>query len=121
MPLPESRQTASHPSRTKWDRLFTSQLRTFDRSGIVAVMAAIIYLSPDEQMPDRGDDEPWLIVEASDDGRFFGSGGAWKPNGEWVGYGSLPENDDTFANALAAAEQWAAKYSVPTIWVQTTA
>jgi len=83
-------------------------------------MAAIIYLPPDEQMPDCGDDEPWLIIEASDDGRFFGSGAAWKPNGEWVGYCSLPGNDSSLADALGAAERWAAKYSVPTIWVQAT-
>ena len=83
-------------------------------------MAAIIYLSLGEQMPDHGGDEPWLIVEASDDGRFFGTGAAWKSSGEWVGYGSLPENDSTLAEALAAAERWAAKYGVPTIWVQTT-
>ncbi len=83
-------------------------------------MAAIIYLSPGEQMPDRADDEPWLIVEASDDGRFFGTGAAWKPSGEWVGYGSLAENDGMLSDALAAAQRWAGKYSVPTIWVQTT-
>lgn len=83
-------------------------------------MAAIFYLSPGEQMPDHGDDEPWLIVEASHDGRFFGTGAARKPSGELVGYGSLPENDNALADALAAAERWAAKYSVPTIWVQAT-
>lgn len=90
-------------------------LRTFDRRGIVPVMAAIIYLSPGEQMPDRGIDEPWLIVEASDGGRFFGTGAAWKPSGEWIGYGSLPENDGALADGLAAAQHWAAKYGVPTI------
>ncbi|TCP67939.1 hypothetical protein [Sphingomonas sp. PP-CE-1G-424] len=73
-------------------------------------MTKIIYLSPGEQMPDRGDDEPWLIVEASDDGRFFGTGAAWNPSGEWVGYGSLPKNDGAFADAVAAAERWAAEY-----------
>ncbi len=83
-------------------------------------MAAIIYLSPGELMPDHGDNEPWLIIDASNDGQYFGSGGAWKPNGEWVGYGSLPEDDRTLADALAAAKRWAAKYGVPTIWVQTT-
>jgi hypothetical protein len=83
-------------------------------------MAAIIYLSPGEQMPDCGDDKPWLTVEVSDDGRFFGTGAAWKPSGEWVGYRSLPEDDGALADALAAAERWAAKYGVPTIWVQTT-
>ncbi|TCP65811.1 hypothetical protein C8J43_10813 [Sphingomonas sp. PP-CE-1G-424] len=97
----------------------TAQLWTFDRRGIVRVMTKIIYLSPGEQMPDRGDDEPWLIVEASDDGRFFGTGAAWNPSGEWVGYGSLPENDGAFADAVAAAERWAAEYNVPAIWVQT--
>jgi hypothetical protein len=30
----------------------------------------IIYLAANEAMPEHGDDEPWLIVEASDDGRF---------------------------------------------------
>ena len=83
-------------------------------------MAAIIYLSPGEQMPSRGEDEPWLIVEASEDGRFFGSGAACNRSGEWVGYGSLPENDGALADALAAAKRWADRYSVPVIWVQTT-
>jgi hypothetical protein len=82
-------------------------------------MAKIIYLSPSEQMPDHGDEEPWLIVEASDDGRFYGTGAAWKPSGEWVAYSSLPENDGALADAVAAAERWAAKYRVPAIWVQT--
>lgn len=83
-------------------------------------MSEIIYLSPDEQMPDVGDDQPWLIVEASSDGQFFGSGGSWKANGEWVGYGSLVEDDVSLEKALAAAQQWATKYGVPTIWVQVT-
>lgn len=83
-------------------------------------MTAIIYLSPGEQIPERGENEPWLTVEASDDGRFFGTGSGWKPSGEWVGYGSLAENDISLAAALAAAEQWAAKHGVHTIWVQTT-
>ena len=83
-------------------------------------MVAIIYLLPGEQMPDRGNDEPWVIVEASNDGRFLGSGAAWKPNGEWVGYGSLAENDSALDDAVAAAERWAAKYGVTTIWVQST-
>ncbi len=82
-------------------------------------MVAIIYLLPGEQMPNHRGGEPWLIVEASDDGRFFGTGAAWKPGGEWVGYSSLPENDFALADALAAAERWAAEYGVPTIWVQT--
>jgi hypothetical protein len=83
-------------------------------------MAELIYLSPGAHMPELGDDEPWLIVEASDNGRFFGSGAAWKPSGEWVGYRSLSEDDGSLADALAAAERWAAQYGVNTIWVQTT-
>jgi len=81
-------------------------------------MADVIYLSPVEEMPDQGGDRCWLTIEASDDGRFFGSGGSFKANGEWVGYGSLAENDGCLETALAAAQQWAAKYYVPIIWVQ---
>ncbi|USQ96523.1 hypothetical protein [Caulobacter sp. RL271] len=81
-------------------------------------MAEVIYLSSDEQMPDLGDDHRWLTVEASGDGRFFGTGGSWKADGEWVGYGSLAEDDISLENALAAAQAWAEKYQVPTIWVQ---
>jgi len=83
-------------------------------------MAEVIYLTPHEQMPDLGDDHRWLIVEASDDGRFFGSGASWKASGEWVGYGSLVEDDVSLEKALAAAQCWAEKYEVPTIWVQLT-
>ena len=81
-------------------------------------MAIVVHLSPDEEMPHQGDDQRWLTIEASDDGRFFGSGGSFKANGEWVGYGSLAENDGSLEVALAAAQQWAGKYDVPTIWVQ---
>jgi hypothetical protein len=81
-------------------------------------MAEVIYLAAGEEMPDQGDDRPWLIVEASDDGRFFGTGASWKPSGEWVGYRSLAEDDVSLEAALTAAHEWAAHYSVPTIWVQ---
>ena len=81
-------------------------------------MADVIDLSHDEEMPDYGDDQRWLTIKASDDGRFFGSGGSFKANGEWVGYGSLTEDDLSLESALAAAQQWAEKYDVPTIWVQ---
>lgn len=91
-----------------------------DRHGIVSVVTAIIYLSPSEQMPEHGEDDSWLIVEASDDDRFFGTGVASRPSGEWLLYCSLPEDDSTLADALTAAERWAADHSVPTIWVQTT-
>lgn len=69
-------------------------------------------------MPDVGDEGRWLFIE-TDDGRFFGTGGSWKQSGEWVGYGSLSENDASLDTALAAAQEWAAKYDVPTIWVQS--
>jgi hypothetical protein len=81
-------------------------------------MAEVVYLPPDAQVPDLGDDQRWLIVEASNGGRFFGTGASWKANGEWVGYGSLAENDVSLEAALAAAQAWAEKYEVPTIWVQ---
>lgn len=47
-------------------------------------MAEVVYLTPGEQMPDLGDDERWLTIDASDDGRFFGTGGSWKPSGEAI-------------------------------------
>ncbi len=81
-------------------------------------MVDIVYLQPDENMPDVGDNGRWLTVEASDDGRFFGSGGSWKSSGEWVGYLSLAEDDFSLEVALAAAKEWAEKYEVPIIWVQ---
>lgn len=71
-------------------------------------------------MPHVVDDQPWLTVEASNDGRFFGTGGSWKADGEWVGYGSLVEDDVALETALAAAQEWATKCRVPTIWVQVT-
>ena len=80
-------------------------------------MAQVVYLAPAEPIPDLGDCGRWLIVEAVD-GNFHGSGGSWKPTGEWVGYGSLAKNDVSLEVALAAAEEWAVKYDVPTIWVQ---
>lgn len=78
----------------------------------------VIYLAPGEQMPDGGDQVPWLTIEATTDGLFYGSGASWKADGEWVGYCSLPEDDGSLASALVAAKVWARKYRVPTIWVQ---
>lgn len=68
-------------------------------------------------MSDVGDEGRWLLIEASD-GKFLGSGKSWKPSGKWVGYGSLSENDVSLDNALATAQERAAKYEAPTIWVQ---
>jgi hypothetical protein len=66
-------------------------------------MIETVYLPPDEQMPEVADDQAWLIIEASDDGRFFGSGWGRKPSGEGVFYASLPENDISLEAALKAA------------------
>jgi hypothetical protein len=81
-------------------------------------MAAVVYLDPGENMPDLGDEQPWLHIHPSGDGRFFGSGGSWKETGEWVGYRSLLEDDVSRETALKAAQEWAAEYNVPTIWVE---
>ena len=82
-------------------------------------MAEIVHLPPEEDKP-AGADQPWLIIEASHDGKFFGSGQSWRANGEWVGYLSLVEDDVSLETALAAAQDWATKHAVPTIWVQLT-
>ncbi|QWC57157.1 hypothetical protein F7D01_08715 [Erythrobacter sp. 3-20A1M] len=83
-------------------------------------MVEYIYLKPDEQMPEMADEDAWLVVEASDDDRFFGSGYGFKASGEGVFYASLPKSDLSLESALDAAKQWAAKYQVPRIWVQAT-
>ena len=63
------------------------------------------------------DEVRWLIVEAYD-GKFYGSGGSRKATGEWVGYRSLVEDNISPDAALVAAEAWAIKHDVPTVWVQ---
>lgn len=81
-------------------------------------MAEIVYLRPDQTMPDLGDDQRWITIEATRDGLFYGTGGSFKMTGEWVGYCSLPEDDVSIELALEAAIVWAQKYAVPTIWIQ---
>jgi hypothetical protein len=83
-------------------------------------MAELIYLKPGERMPEPPDDEPWLTVEASHDGRFFGSGYGLSPSGEGVFYVSSAESDLNLETATAAARDWASERGVPRIWVQTT-
>jgi hypothetical protein len=51
-------------------------------------MVEYIYLQPDEQMPEMADEDAWLPIEASDNGRFFGSGYGLKASGEGVFYAS---------------------------------
>jgi len=82
-------------------------------------MVELVYLSPGEQLPERADDEPWIMVEASDDGRFFGTGCGRNSSGESVFYVSLSENDTSLEAAIAAATQWAVERGVSRIWVQT--
>ena len=79
-------------------------------------MANIIYLDCDSPRPDSPDDEPWLIIDEHN-GKYFGSGGAWNRTGEWVGYGSLQEDDVSLERALEAAQKWADRFDVPTILV----
>jgi hypothetical protein len=93
------------------------RIRRYVQSDFVA---EIIYLHPGHQMPDVDDDEHWLLVEGSEDGRFFGSGWALNESGDGVFYVSLPESDVTLELALEAAKQWATKYHVPRIWVRAS-
>jgi hypothetical protein len=81
-------------------------------------MVGYIYLQADEQMPEMADEDAWLLIEASDDGRYFGTGYGFKASGEGVFYASRPENDTTLNGALAAAKEWAESRGVPSIWVQ---
>lgn len=81
-------------------------------------MATIVHLSPGEEMPNEGEDKPWLLIHHSGDGRYFGSGASWRETGEWVGYRSLPEDDVSLEAAIDAAQQWADRYGVTTIWIE---
>lgn len=83
-------------------------------------MIEIVYLAPDEQLPQFNDDEPWLFIEASDDGRFFGTGEGRNVAGENVVYASSPANDGSIDRAINAAKRWAAHRGVKRIWIQTT-
>ncbi|MGC1469503.1 MAG: hypothetical protein WA793_08985 [Sphingorhabdus sp.] len=81
-------------------------------------MAEVIYLAEGEDHPAFAEDERWITIDASNDGKFYGTGASWKSSGEWVGYCSLCEDDASLEKALAAAQQWAAKYKVNKIWAQ---
>jgi hypothetical protein len=80
-------------------------------------MVEIVRLNVDADPPLLADDQPWLYVEQSDEGLFYGTGSSWKASGEWVGYRSLAENDVDLDCAIKAACEWADRYNVPTIWV----
>ncbi|MCC2981117.1 hypothetical protein [Sphingomonas sp. IC4-52] len=71
-------------------------------------------------MPPFPDGEPWLLVEASDDGRFFGTGCGRTPGGDDVFYISAVENDGHLEEAINAATAWAEKRGVPRIWIKAT-
>jgi hypothetical protein len=83
-------------------------------------MVELVHLAPGERLPTLPVKQPWLSVEASDDGRFFGTGYGRKPSGEDVFYISLAENDGSLEAAIVAATTWAEKRGVPRIWVQMT-
>ena len=84
------------------------------------MMVEIIHLAACEEMPEIPEDEPWLIVEASDDGKFFGTGSAFKATGEGVFYASPSDSDRSLKTAIEAARHWAIKYRIPRLWVQAT-
>ena len=83
-------------------------------------MVQIVYLKAGEPTPDVRDYERWLTVEATSDGLFYGVGVSVKPTGERVDYSSRPEDDVDLERALKAAQAWAERYDVSTIWVQAS-
>ena len=83
-------------------------------------MVELIHAAPGEKMPILSEQETWIVVEASGDGQFFGTGYGKKADGEDVFYISLTENDGSLKAAIAAATMWAEQRGVPRIWVQTT-
>lgn len=83
-------------------------------------MVKLIHLAAGERMPTLSDEETWIVVEASHDGQFFGTGYGLKPGGEGVFYVSSAESDGSLEVAIAAATMWAEQRGVSRIWVQTT-
>ena len=83
-------------------------------------MIEFIYLAPGERMPDLSSCETWLTIEASDNGRFFGTGCGRNSSGEDVFYVSAAESDGSLEAAVAAATNWANERGVRCIWVQAT-
>ena len=81
-------------------------------------MPKLVYLSPGELFQRTDEDEHWLYVHASGDGRFFGSGWARTADRQDAFYVSLAVNDATLERAIAAAMEWARQHDVPCIWVQ---
>lgn len=79
-------------------------------------LARVEYLKPGEGVPDG--DGPWLIIERSDDGRYFGTGEGRTEAGETVFYACTAQADVSLAAALAAAQEWADRRQVPIIHVQ---
>jgi len=80
-------------------------------------MVEIVRLEVDAERPSLAEDQPWLYIDQSDERLFYGTGGSRKASGEWVGYGSLSEDDIDLDRAIKAACEWADRYNVPTIWV----
>ena len=56
-------------------------------------MVEIVRLEVDAERPSLAEDQPWLYIDQSDEGLFYGTGGSRKASGEW-----------------------ADRYNVPTIW-----
>lgn len=79
-------------------------------------MANIVYLDQNEPRPEFSEYDSWLFIDEID-GRFCGSGGAWKKSGDWVGYGSLIEDDVSLDRAIQAAQIWAGRFNVKNIYV----
>lgn len=83
-------------------------------------MIELIYLAPGERPPELLSGELWLTIEASNDGRFVGTGLGRETSGENVAYNSLVPSNLTLMAAIGAATDWANNREVPHIWVQTT-
>ena len=72
---PRQRLRASRSIRSvQYEKAAIAQLRTFAGRVKCRFMVELTYLAPGERLPELPDDEPWLTVEASCDGRFFGTG-----------------------------------------------
>jgi hypothetical protein len=85
----------------------------------ISPLVEIVRLEPGQELPDVPDDQPWLAVEASDDGRFVGTGWGYKSGGECVFYISLANSDLSLEAAVEAAVSWGSEHGVDRVWLKT--
>lgn len=81
-------------------------------------MVEIRYLQPGRSPPAVSAGEPWLDLYAKTTDAFFGKGAAGVPGGSAVWFEVSWEGALPLEECLRAAQDWAERHGVKTIWIQ---